>query len=338
LTQLDEITGNAILDADRQGGLLFAYHFSPMGLQAANSFKELAQLQKQEGFLWVHLDLESEVAVDWLESLEIDPEIAHVLCARVRRGQIRVDEEHIYGHLHDIRDHVGDHVLRASPMAFYATKNYFVTGEHEGLRALKNLQRNILQRKITPKDPADMICAFLGALNEMGDSLMSIFNQRLATVEAKVLQREGKGEREHLMAMRANALSLIRHISFKRVTMQEVVRDRPPIMSTSSFSRFKGQWELYGALIDEAQAFADQCQMLLYELRTQAEEDTGRTLYVLTVISALFLPGSLLGALWGMNVDDIPFQTGEHGFWLVSAIIVLLVALLVLLMRWLRIV
>ena len=65
LTQLDEITGNDFVDADRQDGLLFTYHFSPMGLQAANSFKELVQLQKKEVFLWVHLDLESEVAADW---------------------------------------------------------------------------------------------------------------------------------------------------------------------------------------------------------------------------------------------------------------------------------
>lgn len=214
----------------------------------------------------------------------------------MRKGSPGADpyEEHFYGHLHDIRDHISDHLLRASPMAFYATKNYFVTGEHEGLQALKNLQR-----KITPKDPADLICAFFGALNDMGDSLMSIFNQRSATVEAKVLQSKGKGKREHLMAMRANALSLIRHISFKRVTTQEVVQDRPPIMSTSSFSRFKCQPELYGAHIDEAQAFADQCQMLLHELRTQAgrgryrENDLSSHSDLSFVLTGLFARGSL---------------------------------------------
>jgi len=41
-----------------------------------------------------------------------------------------------------------------------------------------------------------------------------------------------------------------------------------------------------------------------------------KRLNLLTIWSTIFLPLSFYTGLWGMNFDDIPFITGDHGFWI----------------------
>jgi len=41
-----------------------------------------------------------------------------------------------------------------------------------------------------------------------------------------------------------------------------------------------------------------------------------KRLNLLTIWSTIFLPLSFYTGLWGMNFDDIPFLTGDHGFWI----------------------
>lgn len=48
-----------------------------------------------------------------------------------------------------------------------------------------------------------------------------------------------------------------------------------------------------------------------------------RRLNLLTVWSTIFLPLSFYTGLWGMNFDDIPLISGDHGFWVFTALTVI---------------
>ena len=47
----------------------------------------------------------------------------------------------------------------------------------------------------------------------------------------------------------------------------------------------------------------------------QQNEVMNRRLNLLTLWSTIFLPLSFYTGMWGMNFDDIPLLTGDHGFW-----------------------
>ena len=45
-------------------------------------------------------------------------------------------------------------------------------------------------------------------------------------------------------------------------------------------------------------------------------EKMNHKLNLLTVWSTIFLPLSVYTGMWGMNFDDVPLLTGDHGFWI----------------------
>jgi len=45
-----------------------------------------------------------------------------------------------------------------------------------------------------------------------------------------------------------------------------------------------------------------------------------KRLNLLTIWSTIFLPLSFYTGMWGMNFDDVPLLTGDHGFWVFVAL------------------
>ena len=93
-------------------------------------------------------------------------------------------------------------------------------------------------------------------------------------------------------------------------------------------------WELrqaaeeFSAAVADALALAERVRLLQEELLAQLNEQTSRTLFVLTVVTVLALPINLIAGLFGMNVGGIPFSAHGHGFLVVVTVAVSLTALL----------
>ncbi len=62
-----------------------------------------------------------------------------------------------------------------------------------------------------------------------------------------------------------------------------------------------------------------------------------RQILVLSVVSAVLLPVSLLAGMLGMNVHGIPWAEGPHGFWWISAIMAVVIAIEMAILRWFKI-
>ena len=58
--------------------------------------------------------------------------------------------------------------------------------------------------------------------------------------------------------------------------------------------------------------------MVQEELQAQLTERTNKTVYVLTIFSALMLPAALLTGLFGINVGGMPWVKSELGFWIIA--------------------
>ena len=58
-------------------------------------------------------------------------------------------------------------------------------------------------------------------------------------------------------------------------------------------------------------------------LDKQQNEIMNKRLNLLTIWSTIFLPLSFYTGVWGMNFDDVPLITEDHGFWLFSALTII---------------
>ena len=150
------------------------------------------------------------------------------------------------------------------------------------------------------------------------------------------MKRDATKHREGILETRRDSIRVARDMIYKRTAMIELTRERPALFPVEEFDSFSYQIHRYAALVEDAQEYAEHCQFLLEELRTQVEEETNRNLYVLTMFSVIFLPATLIAGIWGMNVDGIPFSGNPNGFWVVAALVAAVFGLVTLFLFWFR--
>jgi len=105
--------------------------------------------------------------------------------------------------------------------------------------------------------------------------------------------------------------------------------DRPPDWITQEQLRNLQQAaEKFSTAISDTAALVERVKQLQEELAAVVNEQTNRTLFVLTLVTVLALPINLVAGLFGMNVGGIPLAQHPYGFFLVVGPLVALTAFL----------
>ena len=68
-------------------------------------------------------------------------------------------------------------------------------------------------------------------------------------------------------------------------------------------------------IYQEVHTSQDRARLLQDEVSSFLANETNRQLYILSLLTALFLPATLVTGLFGMNVKGIPFAEEDASFW-----------------------
>ena len=304
-----------------------AYAFHGGRGRALRALEEFDVGASDVDFVWVHLDLRDAAAQAWLRCRHWPPDVTETVAAPIQRGRLFITPDMIYGHLRDFRDEPAAAALQAGSLCVVVHQRLVVTGRRLPLLSIAELRSRVEAGTALPANPFGLITEFFRALNDIGEDLLQEASERLSAMESQVLKREGAKHRDEIQEIRRVSIQVARDMAYKRTAMFELARERPALFPADEFDRFNRQIHRYAALVEDAQDYAEHCQFLLEELRAQVEEETNRNIYILTMLSAVLLPATLIAGIWGMNVGGIPFSGSPNGFWVVGGVIATFFAL-----------
>ena len=72
---------------------------------------------------------------------------------------------------------------------------------------------------------------------------------------------------------------------------------------------------------EELDSIRDRCSVIQDDLETRKSYQMNPTVYFLSVMAGLILPLSFVADMLGINVEGIPGEKSEWGFWIVCAIL-----------------
>lgn len=77
--------------------------------------------------------------------------------------------------------------------------------------------------------------------------------------------------------------------------------------------------------IEELDTIRDKVILIQEELTNRLSEDLNKKMYILSIISAIFLPLTFLTGLLGINVGGIPGANNENAFYIFTTILILVI-------------
>jgi zinc transporter len=165
-----------------------------------------------------------------------------------------------------------------------------------------------------PRSPHELLGFLLLNYPDTLDTILHRLLGELELIEDHVLEEQHRGERRQLRLLRREAAQLHRHMRALRRTLLFAEREieQPPPQLGSILARLTSHDHDFESLEQRARFFHD-------EIDANLAAETNRQLYILSVLTALFLPPSLVAGLFGMNVAGSPLADAGFGFWLAVA-------------------
>ena len=140
--------------------------------------------------------------------------------------------------------------------------------------------------------------------------------------EDELLAAKLDHQRARLGELRRLLVRLQRLLAPEPAALFRLLQHPPTWMAPDDVEELRQSTEEFSVVLHDMSSLQERIKLLQEEIAASVNEDNGRSLFVLTVVTVLALPINILAGLFGMNVGGIPLADNPHGFWIVVAIVV----------------
>ena len=313
-------------------GLVWAYRFAPgqvaIELQSEAVEQFLTSPSREEEFLWLHLSLSNTAAERWMRNRLQLPETFYE-SFHEQISSTRVDQEGsaLTAVLHDVLFDSTLDTSNVSTVNLCVGKKLLVSARLRPLRSVDRLRAAIRQGTTFQSS----IALFSHLLRDQAGVFVDILRQstsRVDEIEDKILENRIAVSRRELGALRRMLVRLQRLLAPEPAALFRLLRQPPTWIAEGDAQDLRQAAEEFSAVVVDSVALVERVKLLQEELVALLNEQTNRTLFVLTLVTVMALPINLVAGLLGMNVGGIPFAQSSDGFWMVVTTLAAVTAIL----------
>ncbi len=235
----------------------------------------------------------------------------------------------LHGEMPDFRhDYSAEaHGLGRFRFAFDGTT--LIGSRKQPLDSIERVRAAIVQRSRPFRTPADLVEAVLNQSLDAMSSDLGRIGDGLDGIEDRIVCDAWHNERQPLIEARRELVVVHRHMAalsnlFRRTANNNAHGMPEPVADMLDRLANRSQ-----TLNQDGEQLQARARLLQDELMARLSAQTNQLLYVLSAMTAVLLPMSIVSGLFGMNVGGIPLGESRAGFWTIS-LVALGVAALVL--------
>lgn len=277
--------------------------------------------------VWYDMNSSHPDASEWLQQHEEIPDQAiEVMTALKSRPRFIGFEQGFCLVLRGVNLNEGAEVDDMISLRIWVSRNQVITSRRRALKTIEDTCTQVEQQKIaTLSDCVEyMIDALIGKIELCVDAM----NDDIAELEALVEQSFSHADEVRLNDIRKQSIAMLRYLQPQKEALDKLQREeRLPFT-------LPGIRNIYDDLlraVEDLHALKEQSLASLDLHYSMVSRQQSGRLYLLSVISIIFLPLTFISGLLGMNVGGIPGGASPLAFWLiVSSSVAIAVGLLVI--------
>jgi len=215
----------------------------------------------------------------------------------------------------------------------FATPHTFVSARSHALHSADSL-RLALRNGLKVKSGIELVAELLDRRNHALGELAAGLADEVNDVEDEILRGDIREQRERLGRVRRRCAHVRRHFAPERSALQKLLARPPAWLGPGDGERLRSALEELANLIDDANDLYERAKLLQEELAARLAEKTGDRLYVLSILSAVLLPMTLITGIFGMNVRGLPLAESDGAFFATMLVVLGSGGLTLGLLRW----
>ncbi|MGI4878729.1 MAG: CorA family divalent cation transporter [Janthinobacterium lividum] len=316
---------NAALEPATVGarlGLVWGFDIGPEGaVPIDTALPEIGLSPPPPGTLrWLHVALADQWTRRWIMASGVSPDVRDLLLSTDRHQRALVDGDALACILHDFeRDFDTPATARMGSLAVLLLPRIVVTARLHPLCAADIVHRRI-RSGTAPVTTAAAFDLLLSAVTQVASEVAADLTVTVQTAEDALLDNGRDPDPRELLIVRKRAIQVHRQMSGLRGVLARLEDDDDlPIDLAPTIEKLA---QRTAAVDGDILAIQANLRLLREELEVQTANRTGQNLYLLSILSALLLPATLVTGIFGMNTGGLPWASVPHGTLLAVGLVV----------------
>lgn len=307
------------------------------GWQAFMPPQDLLKTPASVGPFWLHIGAAHAQAATFLQDLGMPPHAAAALLAEEVRPRYEQQGDNSLIILRGITNIPGPTPDDLASIRLYVTPQGLVSAGRRPSQVMGDLKTH-LRAGDGPESVAEMVTMLLAAINDALEPVLQDVEDMVESYEEKLLSDIQDIPRTELAGLRKEISQYRRHLSPQRDVLNRLAH------SNASWLAADARWQVQEAsdrttrFIEDLDNLHERSEIVTDAVLNAQSMRLNKNLYLLSLITVVFMPLTFITGLLGMNVEGIPGAEHPNAFLTIvglSGALMLAQVLLFRLHRWL---
>jgi Mg2+ and Co2+ transporter CorA len=301
---------------DALPGLVWAYRFDAEGHAARLPGAEVAAaLAASDGWVWLHFNLTDTRARTWIEEAALLPDAARELLLDVDDHLCLIAEDDaLMGVFADFRRELDHDTHDIARLKFALHRRVLVTARRQSLQSVDEMRR-ALRSGLTFESGEVLLEQLFDTFAAQVTTMVRELARQLEAIEDRVVDDAVDPEDLRVGPMRRTALRLARQVGALRLHFTALVDNPERDLPEDVFAMTERVALRLTSIGRDVEAIQERARIIQEEATAKSAAHMNRQLQTLSVLTALFMPATLVTGLFGMNTHGLPFDAQDTGFW-----------------------
>jgi zinc transporter len=311
---------------------MWAYKFNVDGSNILDSSD--ISVNNSNEIQWVHVCYDATDAIEQLQSFDLDSSVIEALTADETRPRTISLNEGILMVLRGINTNHNADPEDMISVRIWFTKNFVITTRRMGrkLFSIDQIRQTFIQPN-QPIDTGDFVTLLVEKLADEIGKMVDVIDEELTIFETNMIDIPQTEMRTRLATTRRQTASIRRYLAPQRDALESLNRMQAILSDENTFD-LRQQTDRTMRYVEDLDLARERAIFLQEELRNKISEQQNKRMYVLSIVTAIFLPLSFLTGVFGMNVGGLPGTENGDAFLILLSTMSLLALAITGIMYW----
>jgi zinc transporter len=286
---------------------------------------------------WVHLDATTPEVDKWLDKNApyLGPHAVTALIAEETRPRATMIGDGAMVFLRGVNLNEGADPEDMVSIRMWLDRRRVISASRRRLRSVEDVALKITEGR-GPDTTGGFLCLMIESLTARNEVFLQTLDDASDTLEAEVTSDPGTHLRALILETRIKVITFRRFVAPQREAISDLLNSDLTWLTEMDRRRLNEDKDRLTRMIEELDAMRERLQVVREELSSARAERLNNNIYMLSIVSAIFLPLSFLTGVFGVNLAGMPGSASPIAFWAFVVGLVAIAAVVLMFLRRLR--
>ena len=303
------------------------------GLGGCEQLTTLPTEVPNDGAHWVHLDCAQVEGRRWLDDIDSIPEaVVDALFADETRPRTLKMGNGILVTLRGVNLNPDSDPSDMVSLRLWMTPHFVVSTRRRRLLSVMD-QVTQLEQGVGAESVADLVATLTHTLTVRMAGIIDGIEDRLGELEEEMSSQILPEQRSVLVERRLQTVRLRRFLVPQKEAIVRLSTDIQAWMTKEQLAHIHEAANEITRYVEGLESLRERCVLMQEEFTNHQAEKMNARMYVLSILSGIFMPLGFLTGLFGINIGGMPGTDNNTAFWVFCVVLVVLGGGQFLLMR-----